>query len=526
MVSLDDLAMYGRFGWGFSRFLGRRLSLGVAREAIARRLEERETLFLRLVEKAVFGDRRSPYFQLMQNAGCSFADLRQLVRNRGLEGALRELRRADVYLRFEEFKGRKPIERAGQRIAVKPGAFDNRFLKHHYQTETGGSTGIGRRISHDLDHIAELAGPILLTKDAHRVRESRSALWRGPLPDGSGLNHMLFCIQGGNLPDRWYTAKPASADRPALRFRLATWLTVALARANGVAVPRPEPLGLDEAAVLARWAQKQSGPSGLIITTVSRALRVCQAAESLGIELAGMTFMVGGEPPTPAKAERIEAAGARYFPTYALSEVSQVAGGCAEPAGLNDLHLFRDFYAVIDYPREITAAGRAVSAFLCTTILPTTPTVMLNVELDDYGTIEYRVCGCPLGDLGYTVHLSDVLSYGKLTSESVTLMGAELISLVDAVLPAHFGGGPLDYQLVEEEDERGLTRITVVVSPRLAIADEQQIIETVYCALGQASPAARSARGLLAEAGSFRVKRAEPEWSARGKCTPLRLNKH
>ena len=45
---------------------------------------------------------------------------------------------------------------------------------------------------------------------------------------------------------------------------------------------------------------------------------------------------------------------------------------------------------------------------------------------------------------------------------------------MERVLPARFGGSPLDYQLMEEEDERGFTRLSLLVSPKLRIADESK----------------------------------------------------
>jgi hypothetical protein len=42
-----------------------------------------------------------------------------MVRNQGLEEALRALREARVYVTFEEFKGREPMVRHGQLIPVQ-----------------------------------------------------------------------------------------------------------------------------------------------------------------------------------------------------------------------------------------------------------------------------------------------------------------------------------------------------------------------------------------------------------------------
>ncbi len=42
---------------------------------------------------------------------------------------------------------------------------------------------------------------------------------------------------------------------------------------------------------------------------------------------------------------------------------------------------------------------------------------------------------------------------------------------------ARFSGTPLDYQLREEEDESGFTRLNLLVSPRVLIPNEAAVVE-------------------------------------------------
>lgn len=328
-----------------------------------------------------------------------------------------------------------------------------------------------------------------------------------------------------------FCAQPAAgtflaADvRPSLKYRLATHGTVIIARCSGVPLPWPEPVHLDEAVVVARWAvnTQRNHPRCLILAPVSRALRVCLAAQKEGLTLAGATFMIAGEPATPAKVRGITRTGARAFPTYGLAEAGRIGVGCRHPDGPNDVHLLKDAFAVIQYPRQVPGSGISVSAFKVTSLLLTTPKLMLNVEIDDYGVLEPRSCGCPLADLGYTEHLRDIRSFRKLTGEGVTLVAVEMIHILEEVLPARFGGSPLDYQLVEEEDKDGFTRLTLLVSPKVKIADESAVIKTVMESLGQSSVMADSARAIWGQAQIMRVRRAEPIWTSRGKLMPLLL---
>ena len=252
-------------------------------------------------------------------------------------------------------------------------------------------------------------------------------------------------------------------------------------------------------------------------------MRVCLAAQEHGFDLSGAVFWVTGEPPTPAKVRVITRTGARFVPHYALTETGYVGSGCAQPADINDLHFFNDILALIQYPRQVPGSEITVDAFHFTTLLPTAPKLMLNVESDDYGVIERRSCGCPLEAYGFTEHLRDIRSFRKLTGEGVTLIGGEMIHILEEVLPARFGGSPLDYQLLEEEDEQGFTRLSLLISPRVGAVNEQSVIDTVLESLRRSSVSANLAWAIWSQTKTLRVKRMEPIWTARGKLMPLHL---
>jgi hypothetical protein len=525
MSFLADLKMYGRFAWGLPSFLRHTMSLEEARTLVQHRMVERETNFLRLVERGIFGYARSPYLPLLKLAGCTLEDIRQMVRTQGLEDTLRALREAGVYVTFEEFKGRAPIVRHGQVFPVPAQDFDNPYLSHYYQAETGGSTGAGTRVGVDLSHLAALAPCLMLTWDAHNVLGVPTALWRGVLPDGSGLNNILYTSRFGQVPQKWFSHIATRDWRHPLRYHLATYGTVIIGRLWGAAIPWPETVPVDQAHVVARWAAEtlQAHGACLILTQVSRALRVCLAAQEAGRDLDGATFVVGGEPTTPAKMQAITHTGARCFPTYTLVEAGRLGVGCSKPVDEGDLHFLKDAFALVQYPHQIPGSDYTVPAFHLTSLLSTTPKLMLNVETDDYGVLETRACGCPLEAYGFTEHLRHIRSFQKLTGEGVTLVGSDMVHILEAVLPARFGGSPLDYQLLEEEDEQGFTRLSLVVSPKVALPEETVVIAAVLEALSQGSIAADSAQAVWNQARTLRVKRMEPIWTARGKLMPLHL---
>ncbi len=522
---IDELTAYGRFAWGLRDFLSQRTTPEQARAMVRQRLAERELNFLRMLERGVYGHPGSPYLPLLKLAGCELGDLRNLVRARGLEGTLRALREAGVYVSFEEFKGRTPMVRNGAVFVVQPRDFDNPFLGAAYYSESGGTSGAGTRVTIELDHLAATAVHRLLGYEAHGVLHAPLALWRGGFPDGSGIANVLQGARIGNTPHAWFSPLSQRASQPDFKHRLATRLLVVLGRTYGAPIPWPRAVGVEQADVVARWAAVAVRRHGrcLIRAHVSLALRVCLAARQAGQDLRGVTFISGGEPPTPAKVREIVRSGAHWVPWYAFTEAGIVGMGCARPIGYNDLHLCTDGLALIQYPQAVAGTDATVPGFCFTSLLPTAPKLLLNVQSDDYGIVETRQCGCPLEHDGFTTHVRDVRSYSKLTGEGVTLVGSDMLRILDEVLPARFGGSALDYQLVEEEDDTGFTRLVLAVNPRLDIADEAEIVPTVLDVLTQSSGAAALASAAWREAGTLRIARRAPVWTDRGKLMPLHL---
>ena len=525
MSILADLKMYSRFTWGLRSFLRHTLTLEEAKAIIQKHMAERETNFLRLVKRGIFGYHKSPYLPLLKLAGCEMGDIESMVKTKGLEGTLHALREAGVYITFEEFKGREPIIRKGKFIPVKSEDFDNPYLSHYYKAETGGTTHAGTRVGIDLEHLKAEIPRLMVTQNAHDLMDVPTAIWFGILPDPTGIIANLTRVPFRNIPQKWFSPITSRELKPSIKNQLATLYIIFLGRLFGVPISWPEPVPLDSAIVVARWAAEilKDHDKCLIITHVSKALRLCIAAQEEGLDLTGLVLWGGGEPPTATKVQEMKKTGAHWIPSYYWTEVGLIGQGCARPADINDLHFFKDRLALIQSPRKVPGSEITVNAFYFTTLLPTTPKLMLNVESDDYGVIEHRSCGCPLESYGFTDHLRHIQSYQKLTGEGVTLVGSEMVYILENVLPARFGGSPLDYQLLEEEDEQGFTRLSLLVSPRIKIKDETEVINAVLEALGHSSVAAELARAIWKQAKTLQVKQMEPIWTVRGKLMPLHL---
>ena len=524
--TLDYLKTFARFPFALRRFLRHTLTLDEARRIVREQMARREENFLRVVERNVYGYPRSPYLPLLKLARCELGDLRTLVGQKGVEGALHSLRDAGVYITFEEFKGRRPIVRSGQTFAVTARDFDNPWARRDMTSRTGGSTGPAMAVSQDLDYVAARAPHRMLGLSAHGALGVPCALWGRPLP-GSALRGILQRSYFGLTPERWFSPNAWRDSEYWLKYSIATVYMIACMRLSGLRVPWPEVVKPDQELVISRWIHEtlKSHPGCLFYTSPSRALRVCLAAEQAGLDLTGTTITVGGEAATPAKIAAMRRVGVRCAPGYTMSEAGQIAFACAQPIDVSDVHLFKDAVALITHPHTLEKQEITVPAFVLTSLLDTAPKVLLNVQMDDYGIVEERHCGCELESYGYTTHLREIHSYSKLVSEGATLIGNEMLRILEEVLPARFGGSPLDYQLLEQEDAQGFTRLFLVISPRVNIADERQAIQVVLETLRESSPMADAARAVWQNAGTLQVKRREPVLTPGGKFLPLHIQR-
>ena len=517
-----DITGFAGFLAGLPAFVRQPMTEPRAREIVRRRMLEREQNFLNSLELFVYGNPRSPYRRLLDAAQCTFGDVRAMLTSDGLEATLRALRAADVYVAFDEFKGLRPIVRDGRVIEARAEDFDNPNVSRYHKVTTGGSTGRARNVLLDLEHMNARLAMHLLGDKFHGTYGLPTALWF-EIPPGSGLGSVLQRAPTGSIPERRFSPIRGTGDGAGRRARLATMATLAVARAAGARLPWPEYLPLERADVIARWAGEtlQSKGACVIRAHVSKSLRVCLAAKEAGIDLTGAIVTGGGEPPTRAKVAQIESTGAQFRSGYHFTEVGTVGLSCTASTDPNEQHLFLDHLALIQAPREVPGFELSVPSFHFTTLLPSAPKIMLNVESDDFGIVETRACGCPFGEIGFTTHIRDIRSFRKLTGEGVTLVGSHVESILEEDLPAKFGGSPLDYQLIEEEDEQGFTRLTILVSPTVPRADEHAVVAEMQAALRRRGGAAELSRELWKQASTFRVRREAPRLTSRGKMMPL-----
>lgn len=153
-------------------------------------------------------------------------------------------------------------------------------------------------------------------------------------------------------------------------------------------------------------------------------------------------------------------------------------------------------------------------------LLPTAPFVFLNLSLGDQARVVRRRCGCLLEALGWTTHLETVRSFEKLTAGGIAFLDTDVVHVLEKVLPARFGGGPTDYQLVEEEVENGRPCLRLLVHPAVGPLNPDEVAEAFLRAASPGSGIERLA-GLLWQDGHFlRIERRPPLAMASGKGPP------
>ncbi|MGE0450107.1 MAG: hypothetical protein AB7Q29_11060 [Vicinamibacterales bacterium] len=482
-------------------------------------LNQRHLRFLDLLRRGVYERPESPYLPLLRRAGITYASVEKLVDQRGLEGALADLYDAGVYVTLDEFKARRPIRRAGLEVSTAGPVFDNPLMTRHYDTETSGSRGPGTRLAVDLETIDLEACYARLFLDDFDLDRRPKVLWRSVPPGAAGLKSVLRMARLGGGFEYWFSQTPTSLRQDPKHAVLLRAIRAA-ARWNGRTLPRPRHVGVADALTVAKVMAQYcaAGTPGYLSTTSSCAVRVCTAAQQHGLDIRGTFIRGSGEPLSPGKMKAILAAGCVARTHYAMAEVGRFGVACAHPVAVDDVHISSEKVAVLQ--RE---GGRdAVPGLWLTTLHGSLPRLMLNVEIGDWGVLERRRCGCIWDTLGYTEHLHTVRSYEKLTSEGMHFIGADLIALIEDVLPGRFGGTATDYQFVEEEDQ-GLTRVSLIVSPRVGPVSEPAILETVLATLASFNLGHRMMAGIWRQSHTLRVVRREPYATKTGKIHTLHV---
>ena len=183
--------------------------------------------------------------------------------------------------------------------------------------------------------------------------------------------------------------------------------------------------------------------------------------------------------------------------------------------------MYEDLHALIQPGEEGTSQDLPKNALLISSLSASAGLILLNVCFGDQADVVERDCGCPMAAMGWRRHLQNVRSYEKLTAGGMTFLDTDVITVLEETLPKRFGGGPTDYQLVEEETEDGRARLRLLVHPAIGPLDPEAIKEAFFAGIAAGSGAAKVMQLQWLEGQLLRIERAAPRNSARGKILHL-----
>jgi hypothetical protein len=491
-------------------------------EAVLRwQLERRGETFLETIERAIFSRRHHPYARMFHLAGCTAGDLAQTVRRDGLEAALTKIHSAGVYLSHDEFKGKTPVIRSGQHIPSSPASFLNPLISGWIETRSSGSRSRGTRTpqSTACRQYREIYQMLI---DRELCLDGRVRVELKPiLPAGSGLFPCLRGARLGRPVERWFAVGGGLQDSG--HYRLATRCMVSFANLLGARAPQPTYLPENDfSPVAAHIARRRSGGARCVLSGfVSPVTRVAAAALEKGLDISGAVAQVGGEALTDHKRAVIEQAGAEVYPNYWINEVGPIGHACRRMRTGNSVHVFSDSVAVIGHRRAAPLSDVPVDSLLFTTLLPYSPWLFINAEMDDSGIMEPARCDCLFSRLGLTSSIHNIFSFGKLTGQGMTLIGTDLVRIIEETLPARFGGRPGDYQLIEQ-DSASQTQLILVVSPRVGLVATEGVRECFLTEVRRYYGGALASR-TWRHAQAIQVRIQEPFSTSTGKVLSLHL---
>jgi len=232
-------------------------------------------------------------------------------------------------------------------------------------------------------------------------------------------------------------------------------------------------------------------------------------------------FTVGSEPITATRLALLRRSGAEVVPRYASIECGAIGWGCLAPEFADDLHLLHDRIALIQPGADEAVRRLPASALVISSLSPTAAVILLNVSLGDQAELSQRACGCPLERLGWATHLHTIRSFEKLTAGGMTFLDTDVIRVLEETLPTRFGGGPTDYQLVEEEAEDGRPDLRLVVHPAVGPLDHQAVADAFLTAISGGSGAERVMGQVWRDGQLLRIERAPPHATTSGKILHL-----
>jgi len=509
------------------RFFAKTLDPKSATSAIRTALTDREERFLHLVQTWVFERGESPFLRLFRNAGCEMEDLEDLVCNDGLEAALGRLAAEGVYLSTEEFKGKCPVVRGSMTFEVRQKDLQPGRLTWGLPTESSGSNNRPSRSLSSFGWLERESAATCLFLAAHGLGNHAHSAVDVIAPGAAGMLFLLMVAKAGIRPERWFCRRPHHGWLERQYQAMVARQIVQGACRYGPGFPAPEFVDFHDLNPIVEWIRTaERRECGICIRCVaSIAVSIAKTALAADFPLTSVTFIVTGEPFTESKREIVERSGARFTVQYGYTPGAvHVGRGCARRRSTDEMHVDLSTLAVIEHSRQAADGESTLKPLLCTTLYPEASVFQLNVENGDTAVLERRDCGCLLGEAGFDLLIHRVRSFEKFTCRGMNYACTDLYPLIEGRLPTMFGGGPGDYQLVEEGETGGDVYLTLRIHPRVGPVDETRVLRALGEGLSETSRSQRFMAKIWQESEVLRVRREPPQASSRGKISPLVLN--
>ena len=103
----------------------------------------------------------------------------------------------------------------------------------------------------------------------------------------------------------------------------------------------------------------------------------------------------------------------------------------------------------------------------------------------------------------------------------MTFLDADVIRVLEETLPSRFGGGPTDYQLIEEDGENGQPRLRLLVHPQVGDLELREVRDAFLAAISPGSGVERVMGLLWSDAGVLQVESRAPMTTPTGKVLHL-----
>ncbi len=517
MLSLYDIAVGLRFICQIPYFFRSPWTKSSALSAMQTRLRNRDQTFLQIARQSIYSHQRGPYARLLRHAGLKLADLEELVNKEQLEGALKILFENGIFLTVDEFKGRRPVVRGSLSMQVNPDLLRNPNSRFHVPALTSGSRGKATPVLQDLELLKTNSCATLLGRNYAYGKEWEQGIWF--VPGGIPMGALLANCLNGMDYTRWFSQVDPELPGMHSRYRHSVKVIRWGAALGGHRLPKPEYAPVQDPQPVLDWMQEvlRRGQRPHVVTLVSSGVSLSKLARAQKVDLTGAVLTLGGEPFTRARHKRVSQTGARAIPDYGAMEVGYFGSGCLNPVEIDEIHVQSDRFGLIQAGAAGAAHDLPPKALLFTPLSTNAPFVMINCGTGDMAELSERDCGCPSHRWGWNKHLNSITSYEKMTAGGVALLQSDLSQVLEEVLPAAFGGGPTDYQLVEEEGPGGDPCLRLLVSPIIGQVDTRIVRDTFLQAISRGDEAYKLMSRMVQEADYLKVESAYPRITTGGK---------